>query len=362
MIEQELECQICLDLLVEPVTTMCGHTFCKLCLLRYLKDKINCPMCRKLILQSKDTLNKNVVLENLIKSKYKDQYESKLKIVKLSLQTEESGENDSIRNNIPCFIQEGDYIWPKSRKRIVVTNMEYDLTINISSINDRIILVVPNQINVDNCNTTVSSLCEIVNYSKRDNEIILELVGLKRFKVSELRAAGNEDNNGIIQNDSSIFLANGQIVKDLEISSQDILSEIYSKLKKIEEMNNNILIYAPSYIPRQLETLYGKAPSIQSILSVSNLEPITFYYLNLLKSEAKQTYYLSSNIKERVDFIYEQFLNAEKFEGNQSLAFEFYEINVSGKPKDHLKFTIIFFVLIFLFCLAYKYKYIKINY
>ena len=74
-VEPEFECQICMDLLVEPITTICGHTFCKICLIRYLRTKLNCPMCRKPILQSKESLAKNVMLENIIKSKYKNKYE-----------------------------------------------------------------------------------------------------------------------------------------------------------------------------------------------------------------------------------------------------------------------------------------------
>ena len=31
-IEQEFSCSVCLELMFEPVTTSCGHTFCKECL------------------------------------------------------------------------------------------------------------------------------------------------------------------------------------------------------------------------------------------------------------------------------------------------------------------------------------------
>lgn len=75
----ELECHICLDMLIEPISTTCGnylyyilgHTFCKLCLVRYLRDKLNCPLCRKPILQDPQLMSKNILIENLLKSKFK---------------------------------------------------------------------------------------------------------------------------------------------------------------------------------------------------------------------------------------------------------------------------------------------------
>ena len=34
-----LECSICLSFIVEPVTISCGHSFCKMCLIKSLKHK-----------------------------------------------------------------------------------------------------------------------------------------------------------------------------------------------------------------------------------------------------------------------------------------------------------------------------------
>lgn len=41
-----LECQLCYMLLYQPLTTPCGHTFCRVCFARSLDHSSNCPLCR----------------------------------------------------------------------------------------------------------------------------------------------------------------------------------------------------------------------------------------------------------------------------------------------------------------------------
>lgn len=41
-----LECQLCYFLLYEPITTPCGHTFCRGCFARSLDHSNKCPLCR----------------------------------------------------------------------------------------------------------------------------------------------------------------------------------------------------------------------------------------------------------------------------------------------------------------------------
>lgn len=49
MPEMEFRCSICLDVFSLPVTTKCGHNFCKGCIQRYLKESRNswCPFCKE---------------------------------------------------------------------------------------------------------------------------------------------------------------------------------------------------------------------------------------------------------------------------------------------------------------------------
>lgn len=47
--EEQFSCSICLEVFVEPVSTPCGHSFCKACLQGYWNHskKFICPMCKK---------------------------------------------------------------------------------------------------------------------------------------------------------------------------------------------------------------------------------------------------------------------------------------------------------------------------
>ena len=45
--QSELDCQICYALVLDPLTTSCGHTFCRKCIARVLDHSKLCPACRR---------------------------------------------------------------------------------------------------------------------------------------------------------------------------------------------------------------------------------------------------------------------------------------------------------------------------
>lgn len=46
-VRSELECQVCYQAMLDPLTTACGHTFCRKCFARAMDHANVCPMCRR---------------------------------------------------------------------------------------------------------------------------------------------------------------------------------------------------------------------------------------------------------------------------------------------------------------------------
>uniref|UniRef100_A0A673II95 RING-type domain-containing protein n=1 Tax=Sinocyclocheilus rhinocerous TaxID=307959 RepID=A0A673II95_9TELE len=48
-LNEELQCSICLDVFTDPVTTPCGHNFCRTCLNKFWTNTQTCfcPLCKE---------------------------------------------------------------------------------------------------------------------------------------------------------------------------------------------------------------------------------------------------------------------------------------------------------------------------
>ncbi|XP_047461379.1 E3 ubiquitin-protein ligase TRIM39-like [Mugil cephalus] len=63
-LEKHITCSICMDLFEEPVTTVCGHSFCKNCVTKtfHINDSM-CPLCKTHLSKTPDV---NIVLRDIV--------------------------------------------------------------------------------------------------------------------------------------------------------------------------------------------------------------------------------------------------------------------------------------------------------
>ncbi|KAM4714669.1 E3 ubiquitin-protein ligase TRIM47-like [Anableps anableps] len=69
--EEHFRCSICLDLFTEPVTTPCGHNFCRTCLSQQWSDNefYQCPKCNKRFVVKPEFSTNEVIAEMSVQIK-----------------------------------------------------------------------------------------------------------------------------------------------------------------------------------------------------------------------------------------------------------------------------------------------------
>ncbi|XP_073695693.1 E3 ubiquitin-protein ligase TRIM39-like [Garra rufa] len=79
---EELQCSICLDVFIDPVTTPCGHNFCKTCLNKCWDNSqtCNCPYCKETFKQRPD-LKINTTLREVVDHYKKKTPEKKTEVL-----------------------------------------------------------------------------------------------------------------------------------------------------------------------------------------------------------------------------------------------------------------------------------------
>ncbi|KAI4125700.1 MAG: hypothetical protein LQ338_004128 [Usnochroma carphineum] len=99
----ELDCQVCYALILDPVTTNCGHTFCRKCVARSLDHSNLCPICRHTLLVQPGARNEltNKRLATLLETLCPDLVAARAKAV---LQEEQALAGAAGDSNVPLFV------------------------------------------------------------------------------------------------------------------------------------------------------------------------------------------------------------------------------------------------------------------
>lgn len=177
-LQSELECQICVQLLYHPVTSPCGHTFCRRCLHRSLDHSPTCPLCRNdfpsfAYFQSQPV---NVTTSRVILTAWPTFASDR----KAALEAEETSSN----LDTPIFFSH--LAWPNLPIYIHVFEPRYRLMMRRCLAGDRMFgMVLPSrdgtQVNSFGTMLYIKSFTMI----SEDGRSMVETVGMYRFRLVE---------------------------------------------------------------------------------------------------------------------------------------------------------------------------------
>ncbi|XP_010258247.1 PREDICTED: LON peptidase N-terminal domain and RING finger protein 1 isoform X2 [Nelumbo nucifera] len=115
----DFDCTLCLKLLYEPITTPCGHSFCRSCLFQSMDHGNKCPMCRTVLFINPKTYSLSVTLNNIIQKNFAEEY------------AERKSEHENLTNLgvdlLPLFVM--DVILPCQKLSLNIFEPRYRLMV-----------------------------------------------------------------------------------------------------------------------------------------------------------------------------------------------------------------------------------------
>ncbi|KAL5722963.1 hypothetical protein ACHQM5_006416 [Ranunculus cassubicifolius] len=169
----EFDCTLCLKLLYEPITTPCGHSFCRSCLFQSMDHGNKCPMCRTVLFISPKTYSISVTLKNIIQRNFSEEYAER--------KSEQDGLTHSGVDLMPLFVM--DVVIPCQKMSLNIFEPRYRLMVRrIMEGNRRMGMVASDS----GTSSVVEFACEVEITECEplpDGRFYLEVEGRRRFRI-----------------------------------------------------------------------------------------------------------------------------------------------------------------------------------
>ncbi|UPK94419.1 hypothetical protein LCI18_005354 [Fusarium solani-melongenae] len=179
----EMDCQVCYALFYDPLTTPCGHTFCRSCLHRILDHSRYCPICRRPMainpVLSQNSSPSNETITRIIEAFWLDEVHAR----KEALDAERASQMQDF--DLPLFVCTLSF--PLMPTFLHIFEPRYRLMIRRALEGDRTFGMVlpkrpqhPDDVDFHDLGT----LLRIVNIQYYpDGRSLIETVGISRFRV-----------------------------------------------------------------------------------------------------------------------------------------------------------------------------------
>mmetsp|Transcript_30718 Transcript_30718/g.57398 ORF Transcript_30718/g.57398 Transcript_30718/m.57398 type:complete len:331 (-) Transcript_30718:271-1263(-) len=131
-----LTCSLCLNLVCEPITVPCGHTFCRVCLYMAMqRSKKKCPNCRALCHVEPSSHAVNVMIAKIAQKCFPREYEQRL--------LESKKDQEKFESTLPIFFY-NNCLFPGCLLHLHLFEQRYRHMINRCVSSNRKFIYLPN--------------------------------------------------------------------------------------------------------------------------------------------------------------------------------------------------------------------------
>lgn len=255
----DFDCTLCLKLLYDPVTTPCGHTFCRACLLQSMDHGNKCPMCRTVLLLSSRTYPLSVTLNNIIQKNFPEEY------------AERKAEQETLTHlgihMLPLFVM--DVVLPCQKLALNIFEPRYRLMVRRIMEGSRRMGMV----GIDSTTSSIAAVaCEVEICDCEplpDGRFLLQVEGRRRFRI--LRSWDQD----------------GYRVAEVEWINDSCPPEGTKEIEDLQEMARRAEELARSWVrharaDRQLRRNAELLSHAEGMPSPRDPEAFSFWFANLL--------------------------------------------------------------------------------
>ncbi|XP_061579952.1 E3 ubiquitin-protein ligase TRIM39-like [Cololabis saira] len=262
-------CSICQDVFTDPVTTPCGHNFCKTCITHHWDDNVlyKCPICKEMF-NTRPQLNINVFIREMV-SEFRREAQQKSSSSSSEQQAAEPGE-------VPCDVCTGTRL--KALKSCLVcllsyceTHLEPHLTASrlkrhqlvepVDNLEDRICTKhdKPLELFCKTDQTCVCMLCSVLDHKTHEfvplreeyegkkaklekiEAEIQQMIQKRRLKIQEIKESLKISNNAADTEKVEGFLILTSLKKSVERSLKKFIKEMEDKQKTTEKQAEDLI-------------------------------------------------------------------------------------------------------------------------
>ncbi|GAP89207.2 putative ATP-dependent protease La domain-containing protein [Rosellinia necatrix] len=278
LVKTEMDCQVCFALFLDPITTTCGHTYCRACIHRVLDHSDLCPICRRAItIQAQADSHaapSNGRLVSMIYGFWAELAALRYQAYMLEQQINNEG------FDIPIFICTLSF--PSMPLFLHVFEPRYRLMIRRAMEGDRTFGMVlgrsasgPGQSGF----MELGVILRIVNIEFfPDGRSLLETVGVSRFRITR---------HGLLD---GYVVANIEKVDDISLADEEAL-----EASELSHESNTVVIDARNTADPESST--ARLPSIANDLKSISTRDLTRFGVNFVRRmQAESVYWLAARM------------------------------------------------------------------